>query len=612
MTEAKKYQRTVADQMEMKAADEKIRDRTFFIFQSTDEHVTYGQFYQRSSTFAHLFRRLHQQAKIGDDNVRAAVFMDNHPAFLYAYGACALTAGTLFGINTGLRGQVLADLINQSHCQTLIVDDRHFDRICDITDKLEHLTPERIFFLNTGEKDITPPPSIRGLDDVLSELREEMGPAALTRPEVQVPMDATLMIIYTSGTTGLPKGIRNSQGKLMNLGMVTGVALQLKDHDRGYICMPLFHSNAMFLGIMSAFNYNASTVVRDKFSARGFTEDMLKYGVTYWNYVGQPVHYVILALERQYGSKEEIVKNVAQHPDKKLRVAYGNGASQIDQDKFIDYFGLKDMMEGYGTTEMAIAVMRHIGDPRGSVGYIMDNNVKIYNEHGQECPLANYDDNDKFLNYQEAVGEIVRVGGALPAFEGYHDNPGASSSKIRDGVYHSGDLGHIRLIKNRRFLYFDGRTDDWIRKDGENFSAESVARAAAGHPAVELAVAFGVPCPVSDEWVMVAVKLYEGAEFDPEDFHQYVTAQAAGGDMDKKWMPDFVRVVPDFEYTRTQKILVRPLKHEFYNLEYAPEGSIYFFQRGFDCYRLFTKADQAKLMDEFKKSGREQVLETWR
>jgi fatty-acyl-CoA synthase len=324
------------------------------------------------------------------------------------------------------------------------------------------------------------------------------------------------------------------------------------------------------------------------------------------------VHYVILALERQYGSEDAIVKQVAEDPNNRLRVAYGNGASPLDQDKFIRYFGLTDMMEAYGTTEMAIAVVRHIGDPRGSVGQILDSNVKIYSERGEECPAAVYDEQDRFQNYAEAVGEIVRMGGPLPAFEGYHDNPQEDSKKIRDGIYHSGDLGHIRVIGNKRFLYFDGRTDDWIRKDGENFSAENVAQAVAGFPAVELCAAYGVPCPVSDEWVMAAVKLSEGKEFDPAEFHRYMQEQCAKGDMDKKWMPEFVRVVPDFEHTRTQKILVRPLKHEYYNLEWAPEGTIYFFRRGFETYKLFTRADMESLLEEFRKAGREQLLETWR
>ncbi len=238
--------------------------------------------------------------------------------------------------------------------------------------------------------------------------------------------------------------------------------------------------------------------------------------------------------------------------------------------------------------------------------------MKIHNDDNEECPPAEFDESGRFLNYEEAVGEIVRVGGPLASFEGYMDNDEAMAQKIRDGVYHSGDLGHVRIIDKKRYLYFDGRTDDWIRKDGENFSAETVARAVAGYDPVELCVAYGVPCPVSDEWVMTAVKLRDGREFDPEDFNRYLEAQCTEGDMDRKWKPDFVRLVEDFEYTRTEKILVRPLKHEYYDLDWAPEGRLYFIRRGFDCYRLFTRDDLAALREEFRKNERDGLLETWR
>jgi len=607
--EKKTYKRTVADQMEQKARDDNTRESPFILFR--DQRITYRDFYERSSTYARLLAKMHSSARSGD-NLRAAVFMDNHPAFLYSYGACALCAGTLFGVNTGLRGQVLADILNHSRCQALIVDDRHYQQIHDVMGRLKTINPERTLVVGAGgEERADPPPDVRGLEDALSEVREEMGEEALVRPRVDVPMDAPLMIIYTSGTTGLPKGIRNSHGKLMNLGMVSGALLQLKAHDTGYACMPLFHSNSMFLGVMSAFNYNASVVLRDRFSASGFEDDILNYGVTYWNYVGQPVHYVILALERKYGSEEEIVDKVAGNPRNRLRVAYGNGATPKDQEKFIRYFGLDDMMEGYGTTEMAIAVVRHIGDPKGSVGFIMDDKVKIYDDKGKECPPAEYDEKGRFLNYTEAVGEIVREGGPLPAFEGYHDNPEEESNKTRDGVYHSGDLGHIRIVNKKRYLYFDGRTDDWIRKDGENFSAENVARVVAAFPPVEMAAAYGVPCPVSDEWVMAAVKLCQGGEFDPEEFYEFCREQCTRGDMDRKWMPDFVRVVKDFEFTRTQKILVRPLKHEYYNMEWIPPGTVFYFRKGFETYKPFTADELESLRAEFREAGREQLLETW-
>ena len=75
------------------------------------------------------------------------------------------------------------------------------------------------------------------------------------------------------------------------------------------------------------------------------------------------------------------------------------------------------------------------------------------------------------------------------------------------GIYHSGDLGHIRVIDGKRYLYFNGRTDDWIRKDGENFSAENVLHYAQEMPGVDCAIAYGAPCDVSDENVMVTVQL---------------------------------------------------------------------------------------------------------
>ena len=75
-----------------------------------------------------------------------------------------------------------------------------------------------------------------------------------------------------------------------------------------------------------------------------------------------------------------------------------------------------------------------------------------------------------------------------------------------------------------------------------------------------LAAAYGVPCAVSDELVMAALKLRDGAEFDPKGFFDFCEKQISGGGMDRKWFPDFVRIVRDFEYTGTQKVLVRELK----------------------------------------------------
>jgi fatty-acyl-CoA synthase len=194
-------------------------------------------------------------------------------------------------------------------------------------------------------------------------------------------------------------------------------------------------------------------------------------------------------------------------------------------------------------------------------------------------------------------------------FQGYFDNPDASRAKHRDGVYHSGDLGHVLVKDGQRFLYFDGRTDDWIRKDGENFSAAQVARILQEHPEVALAAAYGVPCAVSDELVMAALKLRPAAAFDPRGFHEFCEQQLSAGGMDRKWMPDFVRVVDDFEYTQTQKVLVRSLKKVHFDRRRLPDAAIYWRERGDRSYRAFTRADFEALRREFERSERAPLLD---
>jgi len=235
--------------------------------------------------------------------------------------------------------------------------------------------------------------------------------------------------------------------------------------------------------------------------------------------------------------------------------------------------------------------------------------VRILDERGAECPPAELDADGKIVNYTQAVGEICRVGADTGLFQGYFDNPTANASKVRDGVYHSGDLGHVLVRDGVRFLFFDGRTDDWIRKDGENFSALQVARLIQEHDDVVLAAAYGVPCPVSDELVMVALKLRAGATFDPKGFFDYCDAQVRHGGMDRKWFPDFVRLVDEFEYTQTEKILVRNLKKVHFDRHRLPDAPLYFRTRADQTFRPLGAAEYAVLRREFAASEKLDLLD---
>lgn len=595
---------TLGAQLEARAQLASLRDRPFAVHD--DRIWTWSDFRNESVRVADLLlRRLGRPGRSGHGHV--AMLLENHLELLGLFGGCAYAGMTLFGINTGLAGETLAGVVNQSRARMLVVDEKLLDRVQSIGGQLEHLEEADILVVPTlgGE----------GLDDTTRfdrVLDRECGPASADRPmpRVEVAPETNLMVIYTSGTTGLPKGINNNHAKLLIIGKTVSGSLGLDPEDRGYASMPLFHSNAIFLGVMPAFMAGGSIALRERFSASRFVPDVLDYGVSYWNYVGEPVHYILSAIEKQTGGDPDAIRReVTEHPKNRLSWAIGNGASPPDIDRFTRWLGLEDMFELYGSTEAAISTFRKKGDPRGSVGEIGDPAVQILKEDGRVCPPAVLGPDGKITNYAEAVGEICRVAPDTALFQGYFDNPEANSSKFRDGVYHSGDLGHIVVQGERRFLYFDGRTDDWIRKDGENFSGAQVARLVSEQDDVVLAAAYGVPCAVSDELVMVALKMAPGVRFDPQAFFDECDRQTREGGMDKKWFPDFVRVVDDFEYTQTEKILVRNLKKQHFHPDRVGSSPVYWRERGSTTYQPFSRDDFDRLRATFAAAEREDLLD---
>ena len=562
---------------------------------------TYRQYRDECVRTAHLLRcRL---GRIDDQHPgHVAIMLENHLELMALFGGCGYGGLTLFGVNTGLRGDVLAGVLNQSRARVLVVDERFAAEVERVRPALTHVAPENILVLRTQDGTVPKAADFRACLDA------EVGPASrsLDAPTVDVTPNDNLMVIYTSGTTGLPKGINNNHMKLCMIGFVVSSNMGLTSDDVGYSCMPLFHSNSMFVGFMPVFWVGGSMGMRERFSASQFVPDILRYGVTVWNYVGEPVHYVLAAIEKQYGGDEaKIAAAITNNPKNRFRYAVGNGAAPPDIDQFARWMGLEDMFELYGSTEAAISTFRRKGDPRGSVGEITDPAVKILAPDGRECPPARLGPDGKILNYEECVGEICRCAPDTGLFQGYFDNEKANSEKYRDGVYHSGDLGHVLERDGQRFLFFDGRTDDWIRKDGENFSAGQVGRILTEHPDVALAVAYGVPCPVSDELVMAAVKLREGVTFDPKGFFDWCEKQVTGASMDRKWFPDFVRIVEDFEYTQTQKVLVRHLKQVHFDRNRLPQEPLFWRRRGAAAFSPFTREDYEQLRQEF--SAREKL-----
>ncbi len=194
-----------------------------------------------------------------------------------------------------------------------------------------------------------------------------------------------------------------------------------------------------------------------------------------------------------------------------MRIAFGNEAGDRDIAEFARRFGCT-VVDGFGSTENAVVISRVPGTPAGSLGQPLEGVAVLDPETGEECPRAVLDDAGALTNGDEAIGELVNTTGA-GQFTGYYNDPAADDERMRDGMYWSGDLAYRDADG---FVYFAGRTSEWLRVDGENLAAAPIERVLLRHPDVSRVAVYAVPDESVGDQVAAALVLRDGATFDPE------------------------------------------------------------------------------------------------
>ena len=571
----------------MRGTDEATRDRVFIQFQ--DIKATYEEFYRRSVQFANLFLQMKQ-----DGPFHVGLLMENYPEFIYSFGGCAFSGAVLVGVNYTQLGEQLARNVNHVECQLLLTEPKYIPAIQGVMKDFRRIREDRILVNTYHEKLADLPPGFVSIEEKLDELKKSLGDGIDTEPDLEIAADAPLMIVFTSGTTGAPKGILNSHSKFMGAGGLLSQRLGFGPDDVAYFSMPLFHSNSTFLAFMPALAACAGIAFRQRFSSSRWLDDVRKFGATSFSYVGKTMSYLLEVPPTQHDR------------DNRMRISLGNGASGDVRVRFIERYGLDEIVEMYASTEGGATIMRDPGDPLESVGECPDD-IKILNENGEECPPAEFDAFGKMINAEEAVGEIVNVE-SVGMFESYYKNPDATNSKRRDDKFWSGDLGHIEIASKdgqpTRFLYFDGRTDDWIRYNGENFPAEPIEKFVEQYPPVSAAVVYGIPCERGDDEVMCAIVTRDGTEFDPAAFHGLLEDER---DMQELWMPKYVRILQDPHFTETNKLVKKHIQKEQVHLDRISD-QIYLRDKEQKTYIPFTKDKYLALIESFKAQGRERFL----
>ncbi|HMF03735.1 MAG TPA: AMP-binding protein, partial [Acidimicrobiia bacterium] len=453
------------------ASDPAISDRPAVKF---GDHVwTHAEFVEEASRWAQLFLT----RALGDRALHVGVLLDNTPDYLFALGGAALAGAAIVGLNHTRRDEHLLRDIAHTHVGLIVTEPRHAPLLERIAGRLPTEADNLLLSTRFADGDDPAPSLGKPLDDALAGVTAK-------DPGLDPDPDTLWGLIFTSGTSAAPKAVICTQRRFMVTGNRMGMIMDLGPDDVGYVCMPLFHSNALMVGWAPSIVYGASVGLGRRFSASRWLADVRRYGSTYFNYTGKPLAYLLATPERPDDT------------DNPLRVAFGNEGSPEVVEAFSRRFGV-DVIDAYGATEGGVAVDRDAEERAGALGKVADA-VKVVDEEGNERPRARFDHDGKLVNADECVGEIVNTAGAGP-FEGYYNNPEANDATLRFGWYWTGDLGYL---DDDRYLYFAGRNADWLRVDGENFPAGPIEAALSHHPDVVLASVYGVPDDQAGDQVM--------------------------------------------------------------------------------------------------------------
>lgn len=322
-------------------------------------------------------------------------------------------------------------------------------------------------------------------------------------PGPQSNADAPAIILYTSGTTGLPKGIVQSQRKMQLLVSMTdapGKDGNCREEDVNILSTPLFHLAGVAWTLMST-GRGGTLIVPPIFEMDQLGAVIEEFGIT---------RATILP-----AMMPSLLKAADEGRDLSSLRLICYGASAIPEDllsRMIDRFKCS-FLQTYGMSEIT-----------GSATYL--------------APEEHYPGNPRLLSCGRAypgfeieiveadshgVGEIAIKGPSIML--GYWGNPGLTAQVVRDGWYHTGDMG---LLDADGFLYIRDRKKDMIISGGENIYSAEVEAAVREHPSIAAAAVVGVPSEKWGEEPKGFLVLVPGRAFDRDEMIGFLRDRIAG------------------------------------------------------------------------------------
>jgi fatty-acyl-CoA synthase len=406
----------------------------------------------------------------------------------------------------------------------------------------------------------------RNIDNALAQCSSDVL-AVDESPRVKI--DDQALYIYTSGTSGLPKAAKIGHSRLMQWSYWFAGMMDIQCGDRMYNCLPMYHSIGGVVGVAPLLVRGGSVVVRKKFSATGFWDDIVKFDCTLFQYIGELCRYLV---------NSEPHRHETWH---RIRLCCGNGLRFDIWDRFKTRFNIPQILEFYAATEGNVSLFNLEGKP-GSIGRtprflahrfptkIAKIDIKtgeVLRGHDGFCILC------KPNEIGEAIGKIdnksTNVGNR---FEGYDSESDSERRVLRDAI-ERGDAwfrtGDLMKQDEHGYFYFIDRVGDTFRWKGENVATTELSEIITTMPSVREAVAYGVPIPGHEGRAGMAALVVD-RNFDLVMFRKCLAER-----LPRYARPLFIRICQGIETTTTFK----PRKSELVRQGYDPTESsdpIYF------------------------------------
>jgi citronellyl-CoA synthetase len=497
------------------------------------------------------------------------IFLENRPELMFIMAAMSKigTIGSL--INTKQRAATLKHSLKLNPVRIYVIGEELIEPFEDVREELE-LTPEdKLYFVvDREEKDIP---------EGFLDLKEHIKNQDIRNPPTTAEIlgKETYVFIFTSGTTGLPKAahIRNvhTVGSMLGWGKM---ALNMQPDDIYYISLPIYHSNALHLGWASAIVNGAAVALARRFSVRNFWKDIAKFKATCFNYIGEICRYLY---------------NQPPSPNDRKHTVYkiaGNGLRPEMWKEFKERFGIREVYEHYGMTEMQGMFCNYL-NLDCTIGICLNPYVIVKYDIDKDEPIRGEDGFLQMVDESEAGLFLMQIRDPY-TFAGY-TSKSANKQKIIENAFEEGDMWLYSgdLIKSIGYSHaqFVDRLGDTFRWKGENVSTSEVEDVISSFEEVEHSSVYGVMVPETEGRAgMVSVVSNKNHKV----FNFNGLMKIVKENLPKYAIPLFIRFLSKLSTTDTHKIPKSDMKKVGFDVN-KTEDPIYALLPGSSEYTLLTE-----------------------